>query len=173
MDHSEGVDLHTDLVERLENNTRGVLVNEVHGLSLIHIFLLGRVAARVGGSAISNVTALPSAKDSTTMYFGGLANRKYKGADDTLSLIHIFAEIKLVVKKYGEAAKRCQKAGIDIIEIHAGIGYMVMRFISKYSNHRTDEYGGSTENRCRLLTDIIDEIHRVCGEDYPILIRCV
>ena len=80
-------------------------------------------------------------------------------------------EIKLVVKQYGEAAKRCQKAGIDIIEIHAGIGYMVMRFISKYSNHRTDEYGGSTENRCRLLTDIIDEIHRVCGEDYPILIR--
>ncbi len=80
-------------------------------------------------------------------------------------------EIQLVVKQYGEAALRCQKAGIDIIEIHAGIGYMVMRFISKYSNHRTDEYGGSTENRCRLLTDIIDEIHRQCGDDYPILIR--
>ena len=80
-------------------------------------------------------------------------------------------EIQLVVKQYGDAALRCQKAGIDIIEIHAGIGYMVMRFISKYSNHRTDEYGGSTENRCRLLTDIIDEIHRQCGDDYPILIR--
>ncbi len=80
-------------------------------------------------------------------------------------------EIQLVVKQYGEAALRCQKAGIDIIEIHAGIGYMVMRFISKYSNHRTDEYGGSTENRCRLLTDIIDEIHRQCGDDYPILVR--
>ncbi len=80
-------------------------------------------------------------------------------------------EIQLVVKQYGEAALRCQKAGIDIIEIHAGIGYMVMRFISKYSNHRTDEYGGSTENRCRLLTDIIDEIHRQCGDEYPILVR--
>lgn len=80
-------------------------------------------------------------------------------------------EIALVVKQYGEAAYRCKQAGIDIIEIHAGIGYMVMRFISKYSNHRTDEYGGSTENRCRLLTDIIDEIHKTCGDDMPILIR--
>ena len=51
--------------------------------------LLGRVAARVGGSVISNVTALPSAKDSTTMYFGGLANRKYKGADDTTSFYFV------------------------------------------------------------------------------------
>ncbi len=80
-------------------------------------------------------------------------------------------EIQLVVKQYGDAAKRCQKAGIDIIEIHAGIGYMVMRFISKYSNHRTDEYGGDTKGRCKLLTDIIDEIHKQCGEDYPILVR--
>lgn len=80
-------------------------------------------------------------------------------------------EIKLLVKQYGDAARRCKEAGIDIIEIHAGIGYMVMRFISKYSNHRTDEYGGSTENRCRLLTEIIDEIHAQCGEDMPILIR--
>lgn len=80
-------------------------------------------------------------------------------------------EIALVVKQYGEAARRCKEAGIDIIEIHAGIGYMVMRFLSKYSNHRTDEYGGSTENRCRFLTDIIDEIHKTCGDDMPILIR--
>ena len=80
-------------------------------------------------------------------------------------------EIAEVVKQYGQAARRCKEAGIDIIEIHAGIGYMVMRFLSKYSNHRTDEYGGSPENRARLLTEIIDEIHRTCGDDMPILIR--
>ena len=80
-------------------------------------------------------------------------------------------EIAQVVKQYGEAARRAKEAGIDIIEIHAGIGYMVMRFLSKYSNHRTDEYGGSPENRARLLTEIIDEIHRTCGDDMPILIR--
>lgn len=80
-------------------------------------------------------------------------------------------EITEVVKQYGQAARRCKEAGIDIIEIHAGIGYMVMRFLSKYSNHRTDEYGGSPENRARLLTEIIDEVHRTCGDDMPILIR--
>lgn len=80
-------------------------------------------------------------------------------------------EIAILVKQYGEAARRCKEAGIDIIEIHAGIGYMVMRFLSKYSNHRTDEYGGSAENRARLLCEIIDEIHRICGDDMPILVR--
>ncbi len=80
-------------------------------------------------------------------------------------------EIHQVVEQYGQAARRCKEGGIDIIEIHAGIGYMVMRFISKYSNHRTDEYGGDTKGRCKLLTDIIDEIHKTCGEDMPILVR--
>lgn len=80
-------------------------------------------------------------------------------------------EIAILVKQYGEAARRCKEADIDIIEIHAGIGYMMMRFISKYSNHRTDEYGGSTENRCRLLCEVIDEIHKTCGDDMPIMIR--
>lgn len=80
-------------------------------------------------------------------------------------------EIAIVVDQYGAAAKRCKDAGIDIIEIHAGIGYMVMRFLSKYSNHRTDEYGGSAENRARFLTEIIDKIHETCGDDMPILIR--
>lgn len=80
-------------------------------------------------------------------------------------------EIHTIVKQYGQAARRAKEAGIDIIEIHAGIGYMVMRFLSKYSNHRTDEYGGSEENRARLLTEIIDEIHETCGKDMPILVR--
>lgn len=51
--------------------------------------LLGRVAARVGGSVISNVTTMPSAKEATTMFFGGLANRKYKGSDDSTSFYFI------------------------------------------------------------------------------------
>lgn len=79
-------------------------------------------------------------------------------------------EIKTLVKQYGQAARRLVEGGVDIIEIHAGIGYMVMRFISKYSNHRTDEYGGSVENRARLLTEIIDEIHQTCPGT-PLIVR--
>ncbi|QKF07838.1 FAD-dependent oxidoreductase [Berryella wangjianweii] len=80
-------------------------------------------------------------------------------------------EIKIIVSQYGQAARRCKEAGIDIIEIHAGIGYMVMRFLSKYSNHRTDEYGGDERGRAKFLTDIIDEIHRTCGKGMPIIVR--
>ena len=79
-------------------------------------------------------------------------------------------EIHTLVDQYGQAAKRLVEGGVDIIEIHAGIGYMVMRFISKYSNHRTDEYGGTTENRARLLTEIIDKVHETCPGT-PIIVR--
>ena len=79
-------------------------------------------------------------------------------------------ELKILVEQYAQAAKRLQEGGVDIIEIHTGIGYMVMRFLSKYSNHRVDEYGGSAENRARLLTEIIDAIHESCP-DVPIIVR--
>lgn len=79
-------------------------------------------------------------------------------------------ELKILVNQYADAAKRLEKAGVDIIEIHAGIGYMVMRFLSKYSNHRDDEYGGSAENRARLLTEIIDAVHESCS-GIPIIVR--
>jgi 2,4-dienoyl-CoA reductase (NADPH2) len=99
-------------------------------------------------------------KDVVSGPFVGMPEREYT-----------VEEIKIMVEQYGSAARRLKEAGIDIIEIHAGIGYMVMRFLSKYSNHRTDQYGGSPENRARLLTEIIDEIHKTCGDDMPILIR--
>ncbi|WOQ18038.1 FAD-dependent oxidoreductase [Raineyella sp. W15-4] len=80
-------------------------------------------------------------------------------------------EIKLMISQYGDAAVRAQQAGLDMIEVHAGIGYQVSRFLSSFSNRRTDEYGGTLEKRTRLLTDIIDEIHRRCGKDYPVMVR--
>lgn len=79
-------------------------------------------------------------------------------------------ELAVLVEQYGQAARRLVEAGVDVIEVHAGIGYMIMRFISKYSNHRTDQYGGSVENRARLLTEVIDRIHELCP-GVPILIR--
>jgi len=80
-------------------------------------------------------------------------------------------EIHLMIRQYGDAAVRAQKAGIDMLEVHAGIGYQVSRFLSSFSNRRTDEYGGTLEKRTRLLTDIVDEIHSRCGADYPVMVR--
>jgi 2,4-dienoyl-CoA reductase (NADPH2) len=80
-------------------------------------------------------------------------------------------EIHLIIEQYGDAAVRAKDAGIDLVEVHAGIGYLVARFISSFSNRRTDEYGGTLEKRTRLLTDIIDNIHQKAGADYPVMVR--
>jgi 2-enoate reductase len=81
-------------------------------------------------------------------------------------------EIHQIVKEYGKAAALCKKAGIDGIEIHAvHEGYLLDQFTISATNHRTDEYGGSLENRFRFVTEIIKEIKNVCGSSYPVSVR--
>lgn len=79
--------------------------------------------------------------------------------------------IKRLVKAMGESAKLAKDAGVDMIEIHGYGGYLIDQFISAKWNHRKDEYGGSFENRQRFLFEIIDEIRKTCGEDYPIAVK--
>lgn len=81
------------------------------------------------------------------------------------------AEIKQVVNEYGEAGRRAREAGFDMVDIHSGIGYFLSRWLSPYSNKRTDEYGGSIENRTRLLREIIESIKEKAGKDYPVTVR--
>lgn len=81
------------------------------------------------------------------------------------------SEIKTLEQQFINAAKRAQKAGADGVELHAGHGYLFEQFLSPYTNRRTDEYGGSIENRCRILTEIIHGIHDACGSDYPVTVR--
>jgi 2,4-dienoyl-CoA reductase-like NADH-dependent reductase (Old Yellow Enzyme family)/thioredoxin reductase len=80
-------------------------------------------------------------------------------------------EIQAVVKSFGQAAKRAQTAGFDMVEIHACHGYLISCFLSPYSNKRTDWYGGSFENRIRLLLNIVREIKAQVGYDYPVVCR--
>ena len=69
------------------------------------------------------------------------------------------------------AAVRCKKAGVDCVELHATHGYIIQQFLSPNTNLRTDEYGGSFENRLRFITEIITGIKEQCGKDYPLLVR--
>ncbi len=80
-------------------------------------------------------------------------------------------EIHQIVAEYGDAARVAREAGFDAIEIHAGIGYFLNRFLSPYSNKRNDEYGGSIENRLRILLEIVDSCRKKAGSDYPIIVR--
>ena len=80
-------------------------------------------------------------------------------------------DIKKVVEQFKEAAKRAYKANLDGIEIHAGHGYIISSFLSKATNSRTDQYGGSLKNRIRLLDEIIDAIKTAVPKNFPIIVR--
>ena len=80
-------------------------------------------------------------------------------------------EILTTVKKYGEAAKRVQAIGFDAIEIHCGHSYLMSQFISPYYNKRTDEFGGSVENRLRFPRMVLEEVRRQVGPWFPIIVR--
>ena len=80
-------------------------------------------------------------------------------------------EIMTTVKKYGEAAKRVQAIGFDAIEIHCGHSYLMSQFISPYYNKRTDEFGGSVENRLRFPRMVLEEVRKNVGPWFPIIVR--
>ena len=80
-------------------------------------------------------------------------------------------EILHIVKKYGEAAKRAQICGFDAVEIHAGHSYLISQFLSPITNKRTDEFGGSVENRTRFCRMVIDEVRKQVGPFFPIMLR--
>lgn len=79
--------------------------------------------------------------------------------------------VKKLIAQFIEGAVRVKKAGCDGVELHASHGYLIQQFLSPNTNKRTDEYGGSLENRMRFLTEIIDGIRKNCGRDFPIVVR--
>lgn len=80
-------------------------------------------------------------------------------------------EIKKLVGEFVDGAERCYKAGIDGVEIHGAHGYLINQFFSPFTNKRTDEYGGSLENRARFASEIIIGIRERLGSDYPVILR--
>ena len=79
-------------------------------------------------------------------------------------------EVKQLVRQFVQGAVRCKKAGIDGVELHGTHGYLIQQFLSPNTNQRTDEYGGSFENRLRFLREIVEGIRKECG-DFPIIVR--
>lgn len=80
-------------------------------------------------------------------------------------------EIKKVIEDFASSAVRAVDAGFDLVEIHAAHGYLLHQFMSPLSNHRTDEYGGSFENRIRLTLEVFQAIQNAVPDEYPIGIR--
>ncbi len=81
------------------------------------------------------------------------------------------SEIENIVKRFENATLRAYHAGFKVIEIHAAHGYLLHQFLSPLSNHRTDEYGGTFENRTRFLLEVVAAVQRVWSPDLPIFVR--
>ena len=81
------------------------------------------------------------------------------------------AEIKHLVKKFGEAVDFARACGFDCVEIHAGHAYLISQFLAPRTNHRHDAYGGSFENRCRFLNEVLDEVMAHAKDDMAVVVK--
>ncbi|HSV98481.1 MAG TPA: FAD-dependent oxidoreductase [Spirochaetota bacterium] len=81
------------------------------------------------------------------------------------------ARIHEVARAYAEAARRARDAGFDAVEVHGAHGYLVCQFLSPFSNKRTDEYGGSDENRARFAIEVLRAIRALVGPGFPVIMR--
>ena len=105
----------------------------------------------------------PSAVAMPYSYMMGLANETPRALT--------VDEIKNIEEKYAQAALRAKKAGFDGVEIHAVGYYLGQQFLSKTANIRTDEYGGSRENRIRFHLNIIRRIRELCGDEFAVIVK--
>jgi len=81
------------------------------------------------------------------------------------------ADIKDLIEQFGEGACRAKEYGFDAVQIHAAHGYLVNQFLSPLTNRRTDDYGGSIENRCRFLMEVYRSVRMAVGKEFPVLVK--
>lgn len=81
------------------------------------------------------------------------------------------AQIRRLVDAYAAAAERCSRAGFDGVQLHAANGYLLSQFLTPYTNRRSDEYGGSTENRTRFIREIFQAIRARLGPAFPVIVK--
>ena len=80
-------------------------------------------------------------------------------------------ELRPMARKFGDAVRMSRQAGFDAVEIHAGHGYLVSQFLSPYTNHRKDEFGGSLECRMRFMDMVMEEVMEAAGTDMAVLVK--
>lgn len=168
----------------------GMIVNEYTGVDDVDS-MPSMNYYRVAGD--QNIAAAEALVDAVHMYdcrivaqlhhAGSTSNPAYTGRDNIAPSAVPIADgkpvpremtqedIKRVQGKFIDAAVRCQKAGYDAVELHGAHGYLLTQFFNRYYNRRTDEYGGSVENRCRFIAEIIAGIREKLGPKYPVLVR--
>ena len=159
-------------------------VNDVHGVGMMrqlsvskdrHIEGLAKLAASVHkhGTKIFIQLHHPGRETVTALTGGPVVSAsaipcKYL-QQETRALST--EEVKALIQQFIDGGVRVKKAGCDGVELHAAHGYLLQQFLSPYTNKRQDEYGGSFENRLRMITEIIQGLRAQCGPDFPIGVR--
>ncbi|MCP8615276.1 NADH:flavin oxidoreductase [Salirhabdus salicampi] len=143
------------------------VVDSVHQEGGKIIVQLMHAGALSQGNRFTNDTLAPSAvqpKGEQMAFYGG---------DGPFSVPKEATkeDITEVVQGFVQAAKRAKEAGFDGVEIHGANGYILDQFLTDYTNKRTDEYGGSTENRVRLLVEVSKQVREAVGNDFAVGIR--
>ncbi len=95
-------------------------------------------------------------------------------ADESIGIIPkemTIKDIEDVIKSFVLSAERAKAAGFDGVQLHGAHGYLLSEFLSPYINRRTDDYGGTTDNRVRIIVEIFEGIKELCGQDWPVLIK--
>ena len=163
--------------------TEAVVVDEVHGVSVPKEMSAARdegipefrkMAERIHAQGAKLFAQLfhPGANGDAALSPGGLISasdtpgKKGRGARAATG-----EEIHGVAAAFGRAAARLQAAGFDGVEVHAAHNYLIQSFLSPVTNRRQDEFGGSLENRARILRLIVEEIRKACGRDFPLMAR--
>lgn len=147
-------------------------------LALMQINHAGRQSTRGSGRGVLQPSWAPSAKrikvatpkqgSSTWRHtLGGVLDEIVFGTPKAMSLEDI-AQLKAMFKG---AALMCQASGFDGVELHAAHGYQLAAFLSPLTNQRTDQYGGSTANRARLLLELATEIRDLVGGDFVVAVK--
>lgn len=80
-------------------------------------------------------------------------------------------ELAPMARAYGDSVRLAREAGFNAVEIHAGHGYLISQFLSPYTNHRKDEFGGSLENRMRFMDMVMDEVMKAAGNETAVLVK--
>jgi len=159
----------TEMAEAIHRHGAKVAIQLHHGGKLsTEDLAAGKqpVGASVGSIAMSDVM-----QDMAAAEIPRLMTRFAK-MPATLETIALTVEdIREIVKKFGEAAERVKKAGIDGVEIHAGHGYLLSDFLSRSRNKRQDEYGRDLKGRARIVVEIIKEVRDKVGAEYPLWCR--
>jgi 2,4-dienoyl-CoA reductase-like NADH-dependent reductase (Old Yellow Enzyme family) len=155
-------DAHIDGLKRITNflHRQGSLA----GVQLAH-------AGRKGSTPVpwEAARAVPPSDGGWTNVFAPSAVPFAETYPQPVALDH--AGIQGIAKAFADAAKRAQRCGFDVIEIHAAHGYLLHEFLSPISNLRTDQYGGSFANRIRIVLEVVDAVRQVWPQDSPLFVR--